>query len=66
MIDYEAIIQSALADGGLLDALLALQEAEGYVSEDALRALAPYAGVSAELLSDAARFFSVLRFEQPA
>ena len=37
---YQTIIQKALADGGLLDALLALQNAEGYVCEDALAALA--------------------------
>ena len=40
MASYEKIIRSTLADGGLLDALLALQKAEGYVSEDALTALA--------------------------
>lgn len=66
MASYEKIIRSALADGGLLDALLALQKAEGYVSEDALTALAAHVGVSPAELYDAASFYSMLRFEKPA
>ena len=66
MISYETIIQKALADGGLLDALLALQNAEGYVSEDALKALAEHAKVSPAELYDAASFYSMLRFSPPA
>ena len=63
---YQTIIQKALADGGLLDALLALQNAEGYVSEDALKALARHAQVSPAELYDAASFYSMLRFAPPA
>ena len=63
---YETIINAALRDGGLLDALLALQKAEGYVSEPALSALAKHAGVSPAELYDAASFYSMLRFEKPA
>ena len=66
MISYENLIQKALADGGLLDALLALQNAEGYVSEDALNALAKHAKVSPAELYDAASFYSMLRFTPPA
>ena len=66
MASYETIIRSALADGGLLDALLALQKEEGYVSEDALKALANHVGVSPAELYDAASFYSMLRFEKPA
>ena len=66
MISYESIIQKALAQGGLLDALLALQNAEGYVSEDALKALAEHAKVSPAELYDAASFYSMLRFTPPA
>ena len=66
MISYENVIQKALADGGLLDALLALQNAEGYVSEDALKALAKHAKVSPAELYDAASFYSMLRFTPPA
>ena len=63
---YQSIIEEALRDGGLLDALLALQNAEGYVSEDALRALAAHAKVSPAELYDAASFYSMLRFAPPA
>ena len=66
MKSYENIISAALSDGGLLDALLALQKAEGYVSEDALAALAAHVGVSPAELYDAASFYSMLRFEKPA
>ena len=66
MASYVTIIRSALADGGLLDALLALQKEEGYVSEDALKALANHVGVSPAELYDAASFYSMLRFEKPA
>ena len=66
MISYENVIQKALAEGGLLDALLALQNAEGYVSEDALKTLAQHAKVSPAELYDAASFYSMLRFTPPA
>ena len=66
MTDYKTIIHAALTDGGLLDALLALQKAEGYVSEGALEALAAHVGVSPAELYDAASFYSMLRFEKPA
>ena len=66
MAVYEQIITGAMRDGGLLDALLALQKAEGYVSEGALAALAKHAGVSDAALYDAASFYSMLRFEAPA
>ena len=66
MAAYEQIITDAMPDGGLLDALLALQRAEGYVSEDGLSALAKRAGVSDAALYDAASFYSMLRFEKPA
>ncbi len=66
MSSYESIIRKALAEGGLLDALLALQNAEGFVSEDALKALARHAQVSPAELYDAASFYSMLRFAPPA
>ena len=66
MIAYEEIIQAAYTDGGLLDALLALQKAEGYVSEPALTALAKHEGVSVAELYDAASFYSMLRFAKGA
>ncbi len=63
---YQSIIEEALRDGGLLDALLALQKDEGYVSPGALAALARHAGVSPAELYDAASFYSMLRFAPPA
>lgn len=66
MASYESIINTALSDGGLLDALLALQKAEGYVSEGALSALAKHVGVRDAELYDAASFYSMLRFSKPA
>ena len=66
MASYESIINTALSDGGLLDALLALQKAEGYVSEGALSALASHVGVRDAELYDAASFYSMLRFSKPA
>ena len=66
MAEYRQIIEAAYTDGGLLDALLALQKAEGYVSEAALTALADYLGVSVGELYDTASFYSMLRFEKGA
>ena len=66
MVSYENVIQKALADGGLLDALLALQKRDGYVSEAGLSALAAYLGKSAAELYDTASFYSMLRFTPPA
>ena len=63
---YQTIIKNAYRDGGLLDALLALQKRDGYVTEDALRALAAYEGKSAAELYDTASFYSMLRFTPPA
>ena len=66
MLAYKQIMEAAYADGGLLDALLALQKAEGYVSEPALTALADYLSVSVAELYDTASFYSMLRFEKGA
>ena len=66
MAEYTEIIESAYKDGGLLDALLALQKAEGYVSEPALTALADHLGLSVGELYDTASFYSMLRFKKGA
>ena len=66
MAAYQTIIRKALKDGGLLDALQALQKEEGYVSENALEALAEDLGVETADLYDSASFYSMLRFEKPA
>ena len=66
MKQYETIISTALSEGGLLDALLAVQAQDGCVTEDAIRAIAAYIGVSPAELYDTASFYSMLRFEPPA
>ena len=63
---YRTIIQKAYEDGGLLDALLALQKHEGYVSEAGLATLAAHEWKSVAELYDAASFYSMLRFAPPA
>lgn len=65
MSAYQKIIDRALKDGGMLDALLALQKQEGYVSENALTALAETLGVEPADLYDSASFYSMLRFTPP-
>ena len=63
---YQTIIKSACKEGGLLDALLAIQKRDGYVSEEGLQSLADYVGKSAAELYDTASFYSMLRFAPPA
>ena len=63
---YQTIIKNAYKDGGLLDALLALQKQDGYVSEAALAVLAAHEGKSVAELYDTASFYSLLRFTPPA
>ena len=63
---YQTTIKNALKDGGLLDALLAVQKRDGYVSEAGLQALADHVGKSAAELYDTASFYSMLRFTPPA
>lgn len=66
MKSYSECIRDALEVGGLLDALLAVQSEDGYVTEDAIRAIATHIGVSPATLYDTASFYSMLRFEAPA
>ena len=63
---YQTIIETAFQDGGLLDALLALQKRDGYVTEEGLKALADLEGKSVAELYDTASFYSMLRFTPPA
>lgn len=65
MAAFKTIIRSAMEEGGLLDALLALQKEEGYVSENALAALAGELQVEVADLYDSASFYSMLRFTPP-
>ncbi len=63
---YQTTIRNAFKEGGLLDALLAIQKRDGYVSEDGLAALAAHEGKSAAELYETASFYSMLRFTPPA
>ena len=63
---YQTIIKNALRDGGLLDALLAIQKRDGYISMAGLKALSLHTGKSVAELYDTASFYSMLRFTPPA
>ena len=66
MKKLDKLITAALEEGGLLDALLALQKRDGYVTEEGLTALAAAVGKSPAELYDTASFYSMLRFARPA
>jgi NADH-quinone oxidoreductase subunit E len=61
---YAGIIK-AYRQEGLLDALLALQEADGYVTAEAMEALAEELGSTPARIYDSASFYSMLRFSPP-
>ena len=63
---YQTVIRKAFQEGGLLDALLALQKRDGNITEEALNALAEHEGKSPAELYDTASFYSMLRFSAPA
>ena len=58
--------KSALTKHKLVDAAAQIMKEEGYVSENALEALAEDLGVETADLYDSASFYSMLRFEKPA
>lgn len=62
-IAYDDIVAGALERGGMLDALLALQHVEGYVSEEGISAVARALGRQPGSVYDAASFYGMLRFE---
>lgn len=62
-INYKKIIEDAGNDGGILDAALALQSAEGFVSERAVEELAENYGKSRAEIFDALSFYSMIRFD---
>lgn len=66
MKPYAKLIEAAKESGGLLDAMLAIQKEYGYLSEEAILALAAAEGVSPAQMYDTASFYSMLRFAPPA
>ncbi len=61
MKSYTEIIKNALKDGGIYDAMLALQEEEGYLSENAINALAEEFDIPAARVYETASFYSMIR-----
>jgi NADH-quinone oxidoreductase subunit E len=64
--NYQEVITRAMNDGGLLDAMLALQEKDGYLTGEAVEALAKAFNMFPSEVYDTATFYSMLRFEPPS
>ena len=62
-INYKKIMEEAGKSGGILDAALELQRAEGFISERAVEALAETYGKSKAEIFDTLSFYSMIRFE---
>lgn len=62
MINYEELIREAKVCGGLLDAALACQKAEGFLSDAAIEALAASFQSSIAEIYDSVSFYSMIHF----
>lgn len=62
MINYEELIREVRVSGGLLDAALACQNAEGFLSDAAIEALAASFQSSVAEIYDSVSFYSMIRF----
>lgn len=60
-MDYEKIIAGAKEKGGILDAMLAIQSKEGYLTEDAIYALAAAFDMFPSQVYETASFYSMVR-----
>lgn len=60
-MDYEKIIAGARNKGGILDAMLAIQSKEGYLTEDAIHALAAAFDMFPSQVYETASFYSMVR-----
>lgn len=65
-MDYRKIIREMSTKGGMLDVLKALQEAEGYLSEDAMRAVASAYNRPVSEIYETATFYSMLKVQRAA
>lgn len=63
--NYKAIITAAQANGGLLDAMLACQAQNGYLTEDAIHALADAFEMFPTSVYETASFYTMLRLAPP-
>lgn len=64
-MEYEKIITEIKESSGILDAMLALQKIEGFLSEDAIKALAKAFDMPVSRVFETATFYSMIRL-QPA
>ncbi len=62
-MDYEKIINEAIKQGGIHDAMLALQEKDGYLTEEAILALAETFDLFPGQVFETASFYSMIRLE---
>lgn len=63
---YTKIITAARETGGLLDAMLACQAQDGWLTEDAILALADAFGMFPASVYETASFYTMLRLAPPA
>jgi len=63
--EYQRIIMSVKEYGSILDAMLALQEEEGYLTEEAVHALAEAYGMFPAQVYETGSFYGMLRFKKP-
>nr|WP_320024260.1 NAD(P)H-dependent oxidoreductase subunit E [uncultured Acetobacterium sp.] len=61
--EYKEVITRAMEYGGILDAMLALQEKDGYLNGEAVEALGKAFNMFPSEVYDTATFYSMLRFE---
>lgn len=64
--NYQTIIAAARENGGLLDAMLACQEQDGYLTEAAIHAVAEAFGMFPASVYETASFYTMLRLAPPA
>ena len=64
---YQEIISASLdKSDSILNAMHAIQDVEGYLTKDAIRALSERFGISVTEVYGTASFYSMLRFSPPA
>lgn len=59
-MEYSKIIQNSRSEGGILDVLKAVQAAEGYLSEEGIRAVAEAYGKYPSEVYETATFYTML------
>lgn len=60
---YSNIIDCAKDNGGILDAMLAAQKLDGYLTEEAIRAIAQAYNITPSKAYETASFYSMIRLE---